>query len=306
MKTLETKTERFEDARPQLMGLAYRMLGVVADAEDAVQDTFLKWQAADLAGIRNPEAWLVTVCTNRCLDILKSASRTRMSYVGPWIPEPLQTETISLQEEDLDRAQSLTTAFLLLLERLTPKERAAFLLRDIFGKPYDEVARTLGMTEAACRQLVSRASRSVRQDQARFTPSVEQQEAFLAAFQNALATGSADRLGDLLAETVSLRTDGGGKATAISRVIEGRHLVGKYIARILSRLLVDVRLERREVNGIGGLVTLEGDTVVTAMTIGYAPDGTVDRIYLIRNPDKLRHLTAPARHDPATGGLRFH
>ncbi|WP_346907346.1 RNA polymerase sigma factor SigJ [uncultured Roseibium sp.] len=306
MNKLETKTKRFEDARPQLMGLAYRMLGVVADAEDAVQDTFLKWQAADLAGIRNPDAWLVTVCTNRCLDILKSASRTRMSYVGPWIPEPLQTETIALQEEDLDRAQSLTTAFLLLLERLTPKERAAFLLKDIFGKSYDEVARTLGMTEAACRQLVSRASKSVRQDQARFTPSVEQQEAFLAAFQNALATGSADRLEELLAETVSLRSDGGGKATAISRIIEGRHLVGKYIARILGRLMTDVRLERREVNGIGGLVTLDGDTVVTAMTIGYAPDGTVDRIYLIRNPDKLRHLTAPARHDPATGGLRFH
>ncbi len=288
------------------MGLAYRMLGVVADAEDAVQDTFLKWQAADVSGIGNPDAWLVTVCTNRCLDILKSASRARLSYVGPWIPEPLQTETLSTQEEDLVRAQSLTTAFLLLLERLTPKERAAFLLRDIFGKPYDEVACTLGMTEAACRQLVSRASRSVRQDQARFTPSVEQQEAFLAAFQNALATGSADRLGKLLAETVSLRTDGGGKATAISRVIEGRHLVGKYIARILGRLLANARLERREVNGIGGLVTLEGDTVVTAMTIGYAPDGTVDRIYLLRNPDKLRHLTAPARHDPATGSLRFH
>ena len=109
-----------------------------------------------------------------------------MSYVGPWIPEPLQTETISLQEADLDRAQSLTTAFLLLLERLTPKERAAFLLREIFGKPYDEVARTLGIKEAACRQLVSRASKSVRQNQARFTPSADQQEAFLAAFQNAL------------------------------------------------------------------------------------------------------------------------
>jgi RNA polymerase sigma factor (sigma-70 family) len=306
MRMPETKTKRFEEARPQLMGLAYRMLGVVADAEDAVQDTFLKWQAVDLAAIRNPEAWLVTVCTNRCLDILKSASRTRMSYVGPWIPEPLQTETISFHEEDLDRAQSLTTAFLLLLERLTPKERAAFLLRDIFGKPYDDVARTLGMTEAACRQLVSRAAKSVRQDQARFTPSADQQEAFLAAFQNALATGSADQLGKLLAETVSLRTDGGGKATAISRVLEGPDLVGKFIARVLGRLWAGARIERREVNGIGGLVFLDGDTVAAAMTIGYAPDGTVDRIYITRNPDKLQHLTEPARHDPATGGLRLH
>ena len=288
------------------MGLAYRMLGVVADAEDAVQDTFLKWQAADVAEIRNPEAWLVTVCTNRCIDILKSASRTRMSYVGSWIPEPLQTETICIQEEDLDRAQSLTTAFLLLLERLTPKERAAFLLREIFGKPYDEVASTLGMTEVACRQLVSRASKSVRQDQVRFTPSADQQEVFLAAFQNALATGSADQLGDLLAETVSLRTDSGGKATAISRVLEGSDLDGKFIARILGRLWADARIERCEVNGVGGLVILDGDTVATAMTIGYTPDGTVDRIYITRNPDKLRHLAAPARHNPATGGLRFH
>jgi len=288
------------------MGLAYRMLGVVADAEDAVQDTFLKWQAADPEGIRDEEAWLVTVCTNRCLDILKSASRTRMSYVGPWIPEPLQTETLASQEEDLDRAQSLTTAFLLLLERLTPKERAAFLLREIFGKSYGDVARTLGMKEAACRQLVSRASKSVRQGQARFTPSADQQEAFLAAFHNALATGSPDRLGALLANTVSLRTDGGGKATAISRVLEGPEPVGKFIARALGRLWAGAKLERREVNGIGGLVILDGETVSAVMTIGYARDGTVDQIHIIRNPDKLRHLDAPARHDPATGGLRFH
>lgn len=285
------------------MGLAYRMLGVLADAEDVVQDTFVKWQAADTANIRNEEAWLVTVCTNRCLDILKAASRTRMNYVGPWIPEPLQTETLSTQEDDLDRAQSLTTAFLLLLERLTPKERAAYLLREIFGKSYGEVAAALGMKEAACRQLVSRASKFVQQDQTRFKPSADQQGVFLAAFHDALATGSPDQLSTLLAETVNLRTDGGGKATAISRILEGPERVGKFIAKGLSRLWAEARIEEREINGIRGLVIINDETVEAAMTIGYTRGGTVDRIFITRNPDKLQHLTFPVLHETSSGGL---
>ncbi|SHM87311.1 RNA polymerase sigma factor SigJ [Roseibium suaedae] len=306
MSEPDAKTALFEKVRPQLMGLAYRMLGVVADAEDAVQDTFLKWQAVDPSQLLNGEAWLVRVCTNRCLDLLKAASRTRVDYIGSWIPEPLQTETCNSQEEDLDRAQSLTTAFLLLLERLTPRERAAFLLREVFGKSYAEVAETLGMSEAACRQLVSRSTKSVRQEKARFRPSADQQSAFLEAFQAALVTGAPDQLSMLLAETVNLSSDGGGKATALRRVLSGQDEVSRYIARIFGRLWLGTRIERREMNGIEGLVVWEGQQVVAAMTLGFTEEGQVANIYIMRNPDKLRHLGQRFRHDLQSGSLKQH
>lgn len=303
MSERDRKTDIFQKARPQLMGLAYRMLGVIADAEDAVQDTFLKWQAADLSALMNGEAWLVRVCTNRCLDLLKAASRTRVDYVGPWIPEPLQTETSFSQEDDLDRAQSLTTAFLLLLERLTPRERAAFLLREVFGKTYSEVSQTLGLSEATCRQLVSRGARSIRQEKARFRPSMDEQSAFLEAFQTALATGSPDQLSGLLADTVNLSSDGGGKATALRRVLYGPDQVSRYVAKVFGRLWSNARVERQEMNGIEGLVVWDGDQAVAAMMLGFTEGQGVGNIYIMRNPDKLKHFGRRFRHDLPSGSL---
>ena len=168
--TSGTDRNSFETLRPRLLGLAYRMLGSMADAEDAVQDTYLKWRSADRRDIANPEAFLTTVCTRHCLDSLKAAHRKRVDYVGPWIPEPLQIDAGTDPEADLARAESLTTAFLLMLERLSPKERAAFLLREVFGHSYGEVALALDVSEPACRQLVSRALKHVRNPEPRFVP----------------------------------------------------------------------------------------------------------------------------------------
>lgn len=292
----------FENMRGRLIGLAYRMLGSMADAEDAVQDTFVKWQDADRARIANPEAYLTTVCTNRCLDYLKAAHRKRVDYVGPWIPEPLQIDAGTDPEADLERAQSLTTAFLLLLERLTPKERAAYLLREVFGKSYGEVSEILGLSEASCRQLVSRAGRFVRSQASRSAPTPEQQDVFLKAFLSAVETGSPDELADVLAESVQLRTDSGGKAAAISRVIEGQEVVN-FITRAISRLWVRDQIVELQINGMRGLAQLEDGRIVTAMTLGFTDEGKVDQIYIVRNPEKLERLAAPTRHDPSNGAL---
>ncbi|WP_428671620.1 RNA polymerase sigma factor SigJ [Roseibium sp.] len=299
----------FENVRPRLMGLAYRMLGSMADAEDAVQDTFVKWQASDKASVLNAEAFLTTVCTNCCLDVLKSAHKKRVDYVGPWIPEPLQIGTETDPESDLTRAESLTTAFLLLLERLSPKERAAYLLREVFGKPYGEVAETLGISETACRQLVSRAGRHVRSPASRFVPPPDDQERMLTAFLAAVESGSVEDLGGLLADSVQFQADGGGKATAIGRVLEGPEMVGKYVARILGRLWAESRLEPgnhlqvMDINGLRGFALFNGTRAVTVLTLGYSEDGRIDRIYIVRNPEKLQRLAAPLRHDPASGAI---
>jgi RNA polymerase sigma-70 factor (ECF subfamily) len=298
-----SNVDLFELARPRLLGLAYRMLGSMADAEDAVQDTFVKWQSVKGSTVANPEAFLTTVCTNRCLDYLKAAHRKRIDYVGPWIPEPLQTEAGSDPESDLERAQSLTTAFLMLLERLTPKERAAYLLREVFGKPYPEVAETLQMSEAGCRQLVSRAGRFVRSHSSRSVPTADQQSTLLKAFMSAISTGSTDRLAKLLTESVQLRTDGGGKATAITRTLQGSEDVSKYIARILGRLWEEDQTVELEIIGLRGLVEYEGSKIVTAMTLGFSTSGLIDQVFMIRNPEKLARLEKLIHHDSKSGAL---
>ena len=295
----------FESARPRLLGLAYRMLGSMADAEDAVQDTFVKWQGADRASVVNADAFLTTICTNRCLDYLKAAHRKRVDYVGPWIPEPLQTDIGSDPETDLERAQSLTTAFLMLLERLTPKERAAYLLKEVFGKSYREVAETLQMSEAGCRQLVSRATRFVQSQSPRSVPTEEQQNMFLSAFMSALETGSTDQLAGLLAESVQYRSDGGGKTTAITRTLEGSKAVSKYVARILGRLWQDGQGQvfEMEINGMRGLVLHNGERIETALTLGFTENGFVDQLFLIRNPEKLARLEDTVHCDAKSGAL---
>ena len=298
----------FENVRPRLLGLAYRMLGSMADAEDAVQDTFLKWEGADRKSIQSPVAWLTAACTNRCLDLLKSSQRRRIDYIGPWIPEPLQTETVASAENDLDRAESLTTAFLLLLERLTAKERAAYLLREIFGYSYEDVAQVLGLRVDACRQLVSRAARHVREEGSRSVsgPSPEQKAQFLSAFQSALSTGSVAPLAGLLAESVRLRADSGGKATAATRVLEGPHDVAKFIARVLGRLWANAKVDILEINGLPGFVVYDQNRIVTALSVNFSTSGEIDQIYIMRNPEKLRRVGIPVYHDPATGSLRLH
>lgn len=274
----------FEESRPALRGLAYRILGNLAEAEDAVQDTYLRWQGADRDEIDNPRAWLTTVCTRRCLDLLKAADRARVDYVGTWLPEPVQTASA---DSPAELASSVTMAFLLLLDRLTPKERAAYLLREVFDQDYDEVAAALGLQPAACRKLVSRAQAAISAGKARQAVPAAQQERLLDAFQQAVNSGATEQLSALLADDIALRADGGGKATAARRVLQGRREVLGFVAKVLTRAWPQWRQVRREINGVLGLVLLDGETVQAALTFGYDEDGALTDIYIMRNPEKF-------------------
>lgn len=285
----------FEEARPGLRALAYRILGSYAEAEDAVQDTFVKWQAADSERIETPRAWLTTVCTRRCLDLLKAADRARVDYVGPWLPEPVAT---AAGEAPAELAESVTTAFLLLLDRLTPKERAAYLLREIFDHDYAEVAAILRLQEAACRKLVSRAQAALRAGRPRQDVPVAQQERLLDAFQRAVNSGETQPLSALLADGIALTADGGGKAAAASRVLRGQEEVLGFIIRVLGSAWPKWRQERREINGRLGLVVYEGETIGASLTFGYDEDGALSDIYIMRNPEKFGGLAGGLRPLP--------
>jgi len=282
----------FEQARPALRGLGYRILGSLAEAEDAVQDTFVKWQAADRAAIETPQAWLTTVCTRRCLDLLKAADRARVDYVGPWLPEPVHTVTDGAPAE---LAHSVTTAFLLLLDRLSPKERAAYLLREIFDHDYAEVARILGVQEAACRKLVSRAQAALRRDKPRQVVPPARQEELLDAFQLAVNSGATERLSALLAGDIALRADGGGKVAAAKRVLRGRDEVLAFLTGVLGRAWPQWRQARQEINGSLGLVLFEGETIRASITFGFDAGGAVSDIYIMRNPEKFGGLSGAVR-----------
>lgn len=275
----------FDPLRPRLTRIAYRMLGSVADAEDVVQDAFLRWMAADRAAIREPEAFLRRVVTRLCLDQLKSARARRETYVGPWLPEPVV-------EEEAD-ADDVTLPLMLALERLSPLERAAFLLHDVFGLPFDEIAETIGRDAAAARQLASRARTHVRATRPRFDMPKEKGLEIAAAFFHASRSGDMTSLRGLLADDVSVYSDGGGKVHAGLRPILGIEDVMKLhgsLARFFAKEMS--RVERwGMINGLPGFVTREPGGVLqtTALAI---EDGKIIGIYIMRNPDKLRHLGA--------------
>jgi RNA polymerase sigma-70 factor (ECF subfamily) len=282
----------FEAARPRLLGLAYRILGSRADAEDAVQDTFLKWRAADRGGIGNPAAWLTTACTRRSLDLLRAAHRTRVDYVGAWLPEPIHTAAEGDPEADAALASSLTTAFLLVLERLTPRERAAYLLHEIFDVDYPEIAATLEMAEPACRKLVSRARANVDQARVRHVTPAETQERLLAAFEAAVAGQGTDGLAHLLADDVALSADSGGKVPALLETLHGRTAVLAFLADVSRRFWSRYARIETDINGTRGLVIRDREAVLASIGFAYDEEGRVSRIYVMRNPEKLAALAA--------------
>jgi RNA polymerase sigma-70 factor (ECF subfamily) len=279
----------FENARPRLWGLAYRMLGSRADADDAVQDTFLRWQGAARGAIDKPQAWLTAVCTRRCLDMLRAAHRTRVDYVGPWLPEPIVAdESVAADPAaQAELASSLSLAFLVVLDRLTPPERAAFLLREVFDYDYDVVSEILGKTPAACRQIVSRARRRLPQKGTAPEPPAAQDNKLLDEFLGALRSGDASRIEGLLAEDVALWADGGGKVPAALNVIEGSDSVARFIAGVWRKGMSSHSIERVAVNGDPGLMFRENGELVTVMSLVTAPDGRIAGIFAQRNPDKL-------------------
>ena len=292
--TESERTATFEKARPALLGLAYRMLGSLADAEDAVQDTFIKWSSADQAKIDNQRAWLTTTCTHRCLDILRAAHRTRVNYVGAWLPEPIHTPVDRDIDGELDLADSLSTAFLLLLERLSPKERAAFLLHEVLDQSYTEVAATLDMQEPACRKLVSRAKSNISHGQVRYSALPEHQERLLEAFRTAVTTGAIAPLESLLASDIQLRADGGGKVPAALNIIRGATDVLAFVAKGLRKYWRDYELAPAYLNGTHGFTVTHQETIVAAVSFAYDATGKATDIYIMRNPDKLGKTTEVA------------
>ena len=278
----EDAAASFDPLRPKLLRVAYRMLGSVADAEDMVQEAFIRWMGADRSAVRETEAFLRRTVTRLCLDQLKSARRQRETYVGPWLPDPV------LEEED---EEDVTLPLMLALERLSPLERAAFLLHDVFGLEFEEVAATLQRDPAACRQLAARARAHVREARPRFQVDKQRGLELAKAFFTASRGGDMKALAAMLAADVSAHADGGGKRPAAMRPIVGFDAVMK-----LHQALADLfrkngsKLVRTGfVNGLPGFITLEadGELQTTALEI---EDGKIAAIYVVRNPDKLRHL----------------
>lgn len=286
----------FEDARPNLLGLAYRVLGSMADAEDAVQDTYVKWAKADQKDIENIEPWLRTVCTRRCLDLLRSAHRTRVNYVGAWLPEPIHTPIESDTEHRLDLASSLTTGFLIMLERLTPKERAAYLLHEIFDVPYSEIAQTLNIQESTCRKLVSRARTNINLAKVRHTTPLERQNQLLAAFQAAITSGATTQLASLLSNDIRLSADGGGKVPTILNVLRGKSDVIVFLSQRLHEFWAGHEWVIADINGARGIVLKHDGATAAAVSFAYDEAGSATDIYIVRNPDKLANLDAVAIH----------
>jgi RNA polymerase sigma-70 factor (ECF subfamily) len=269
------------------------MLGSVADAEDTLQDAFIRWQRASEVDIRSPKAFLVTIVSRLCINHLQSARVQRESYVGEWLPEPLVTEPGSNASEILQVDESVSMALLLLLERLTPEERAVFLLHEVFDYKHAEIAATLGLGEANCRQLLRRAQQHAQLARPRFSTSTQEHTDLLERFYQAAGSGDMDRLISLLSSDVVMHTDGGGKAAALVLPIYGPDNVARAAVHGLRRLMSLNVLQRIvEINGQPGIVSYQDGRPQSVFTLE-ARDGRIEAIYIVTNPEKLAHLPSP-------------
>ena len=288
------ETDPLAPHRGRLLGLAYRMLGSRSDAEDVVQDAYLRFAGAQ--GVHNPEAFLVTIVTRLCLDRLKSATAQREIYVGPWLPEPVFDAEGLSADAATELADDLSFALLLALDRLSPMERAAFLLHDVFDAPFSEIAAMLDRTEASCRQLASRARRAVRDNRPAPVATPDSHARLLQAFSDAVASGDVRQLAELLREDAVAITDGGGRKFAARNPIIGADKVARFFIGLAGKTAGhDVRIAPAVINGaVGALLYLDGEL---DLTLSMAIDGEkIAAIYVVRNPDKLRHLPAAGMH----------
>jgi len=275
----------FLELRPLLFRLAYRMTGTRADAEDAVQEAFLRWQKAANDEIRSPKSWLTTVTARLSLDTLKSASRKREVYVGPWLPEPI-VEPVGATAAEL--AETVSLAFVHLLQSLTPAERLAFLMREIFDAPYAELADILETTEVNCRQLVARAARHIRENRPRFPVNQDRHREVLKNFLTACASGDKTLLTSILREDVILQSDGGGKRPAALNPIYGADRVARFFAGLVKKGETQgIRTEFAQVNGEPGALLYEGEQLTTVVSLQLDENNRIAVVYLMRNPDKL-------------------
>lgn len=282
--------DEFESHRPWLFSIAYRMLGSVMEAEDAVQETYLRYRAANRADIREPRAFLTTIITRLCLDQLKSARAKREEYYGPWLPEPLVTDD-SGPAGHFSKLESLSMAFLVLLEQLTPTERAVFVLREVFDYSYAEIAEIVGRDEAACRQLLHRARQHIHAGRPRYEVSLDARRELLQRFLQAAEVGDMDQLEGMLRADVVTYSDGGGKVAAAPQPIYGREKVARFLKRLADLRQPGWTTELHEINGTPGILVRRptGD-VVSVLTFDADTDG-IRAIHIVANPDKLAHLT---------------
>ncbi len=297
-------TDDFETHRRHLTGVAYQMLGSVAEAEDAVQEAWLRWQRADRAGIEQPRAWLTTVTGRICLDVLRSARVRRESYIGSWLPEPLVERlaepTAMDPGERVARVDEVSLAVLFMLERLSPEQRVAFVLHDVFEVPFGEIAEILAVTDQAARQLASRARRAVRTDAPRRTSDVTEQRVVLRAFLDACQQGDLPGLLAVLAPDVVVTGDGGGRAPAVRQPMVGLQRVSRFLANLFHRAATEGRvvMEPVLVNGDLGLLicqkqALNGEDLTLVMAFDYA-DGRISAVYNQLNPEKIGHVGQPS------------
>ena len=282
------RAEIFNSYRPLLFSIAYRMLGTVMDAEDMLQETFLRWQRASVENVENPRAFLSAVVTRLCIDQLRSVRVQREEYIGPWLPEPLMMSEPT-QLDSMILAESISTAFLILLENLNPVERAVYLLHEVFDYDYAEIAQIVHKTEDNCRQLFSRAKKYITERRPRFEPDREQNERLLFTFQRAIANGDMNGLLEILAEDIVLYSDGGGKVSAARKPVLGSKRVARFFFGIAKRLPLGLQIRFVQVNGLPGFVNYIYKTATSVYAFQIL-DGRIQNVFAVSNPEKLKRI----------------
>ncbi|MFF0447294.1 RNA polymerase sigma-70 factor [Streptomyces sp. NPDC004609] len=290
----DTPTDVFEKYRPLLAGVAYRMLGRVADAEDVVQDAWLRWSARRRDDVEEPRGYLIRVTTRLAIDRLRQIRARRESYIGPWLPEPIATDFGSTTPDAAERvvlAESVSLAVLVLLESLSPSERAVFVLREAFGFPYAEIAAILDRSAPAVRQMAGRARKHVEEGRPRYQVDPAQRRAMTERFLVAASGGDLDALLSLLAPDARLIGDSGGRAKAPLRIIEGAEKIGRFLQGVAERSIPDMEIRIVETNGSPAVLVLSAGVPDTVLQLEVA-EGRIQRVYILRNPDKLSGMTS--------------
>jgi RNA polymerase sigma-70 factor (ECF subfamily) len=285
MHSEEEKVEIFRKHRPRLFGIAYRMLGTRDDAEDILQEAYIRWHKADLDEIDSPEAWLVTVVSRLSIDRLRKASVERGTYIGPWLPEPILTGISP--EEEVEMASDLSIAFLVMLERLSPVERAVFLLHDIFDRGYDEIARIVGKSEAAARQMIHRARERVRNDRQRFKADEKERADLIRKFAAASVAADEQTLLALFSDDIVMMADGGGKINAARKPVYGKRRLARLFSITTRKYSGTLEHFLVEVNGETALVTFADGEIFGVNTVDIE-NGKITALYRVMNPEKLK------------------
>jgi RNA polymerase sigma-70 factor, ECF subfamily len=282
--------DEFNHHRPLLFSLAYRMLGSVTDAEDMVQETFLRWQQTAREKVRSTKTYLTSIVTRLCIDHLRSARVRREQYVGTWLPEPILTKQSDNPTDLMELADSVSIAFLTVLERLSPIERAVFLLRDVFEYDYDEIGQMVGKSPTNCRQILRRAKQHLSAERPRFPVSHQQQEQITTKFLDASTKGDLQGLLALLAKDVTFWSDGGGKVVAALKPLQGAMKVARFLLAVQRKWLSTAHFELTKINGQLGIITRVGGEINSAIAFEIV-DGYIQSIYSVRNPDKLKQIS---------------